>query len=96
MNKNSLIYVAGHKGLAGSAILRELKRKGYERIAFKTSHELDLRVGHKVDSFFRLARPDYVFLAAARAGGVQEAISKPSELLSDNILIATPQVFLPY
>ena len=70
MNKNSKIYVAGHRGLVGSAIVRELKRQGYSNIIYKTHSELDLCRQNQVESFFETEKPEYVFLAAAKVGGI--------------------------
>ena len=66
MEKNAKIYVAGHRGMVGSAIVRELKRQGYRNIITRTHNELDLTDQKKVDEFFEQERPDYVFLAAAK------------------------------
>ena len=70
MNKEDKIYVAGHRGMVGSAIVRYLERKGYENIVFRTSSELDLIDQRQVQNFFREEQPDYVFLAAAKVGGI--------------------------
>jgi len=86
MNKDSRIYVAGHNGLAGSAIVRELERKGYENILTASSKEIDLREPWATGTLFR-KKPEYVFLAAAHAGGIKEAIDNPVEMLSDNLKI---------
>jgi len=87
MNKNSKIYVAGHKGLAGSAIVRELKRKGYENIIYETHWDLDLTETPHVKLFFEEEKPEYIFNCAAHAGGIKEAIDKPAEMLIDNLRI---------
>ncbi len=89
MNKNSKIYIAGHTGLAGSAILRNLQNKGYDNLILKTHQEVDLISAPMVDWLFSSYQPEYVFLAAARVGGVLESITHPTELLSDNLLIQT-------
>lgn len=68
MEKNSKIYVAGHRGMVGSAIVRELKRQGYENIITRTHAELDLVNQKAVDDFFAAERPEYVFLAACKGG----------------------------
>jgi len=70
MNKNSKIYIAGHKGLVGSAITRNLKARGYTRFLFRTLDELDLTRQQAVDEFFEKEKPEYVFLAAAKVGGI--------------------------
>ena len=88
MNKDSRIYVAGGSGLVGSAIVRELISKGYYDI-FTGVGTFDLRKKDHVDFVFKHHRPEYVFLAAAHAGGIKEAIDHPVEMLSDNLLIQT-------
>jgi GDP-L-fucose synthase len=70
MEKNAKIYVAGHRGMVGSAIIRKLKEEGFENIIFRTSSELDLRNQQAVSDFFQKEKPDYVFLAAAKVGGI--------------------------
>lgn len=89
MEKNNRVYIAGHSGLVGSAILRNLQNKGYDNLILKTHQELDLISAPMVDWFFSSYQPEYVFLAAARVGGVLESITHPTELLSDNLLIQT-------
>lgn len=89
MKKDSRIYVAGHTGLVGSAIVRELQRRGYEAIVTATHREVDLRCEAETRDLFAVDEPEYVFLAAAHAGGIKEAIDHPAEMLSDNILIQT-------
>ena len=71
MEKNSKIYVAGHRGMVGSAIVRELKRQGYDNIITRTHHELDLTNQQAVNDFFAAEKPEYVFLAAAKVGGIE-------------------------
>ena len=78
MEKNAKIYVAGHRGMVGSAILRELRRQGYENIITRTHSELDLCRQQQVEDFFAAEKPEYVFLAAAKVGGIvanQEALA---------------------
>ncbi|MDP3048145.1 MAG: NAD-dependent epimerase/dehydratase family protein, partial [Thermodesulfovibrionales bacterium] len=70
MNRDSRIYVAGHRGLVGSAIVRVLQSKGYTNIITRTSRELDLRRQADVETFFEKERPEYIFLAAAKVGGI--------------------------
>ena len=89
MNKGSKIYVAGHKGLAGSAIVRELERKGYTRIIKLTRDKCDLRDPEAVYYLFETQKPEYVFMAAAHAGGIKRAIDFPVEMQVDNIRIQT-------
>ena len=87
MEKGDKIYVAGHRGMVGSAILRKLKEDGFSNLLFRTSSELDLRNQQDVESFFKAERPDYVFMAAARVGGILANNSYRGEFLYDNILI---------
>ena len=70
MNKNYKIYIAGHKGMVGSAIWRALESKGYTNLIGRTSKELDLRNQQAANAFFELEKPDYVILAAAKVGGI--------------------------
>lgn len=77
MNKNDKIYVAGHNGLLGSAIIRILKEKGYYNIITKTSQELDLRDSNKVNDFFKTKTPDIVIIAAAKVGSIRRIMNFP-------------------
>ena len=70
MEKNSKIYVAGHRGMVGSAIVRELQRQGYENLILRTHTQLDLTRQDQVEKFFAIEKPEYVFLAAAKVGGI--------------------------
>ncbi len=88
MNKESKIYVAGHRGLVGSAILRKLKEKGYKNLVFRTSRELDLRRQKETEEFFSAEGPEYVFLAAAKVGGILANNTYKAEFIYDNIMIA--------
>ena len=83
----SKIYVAGHRGMVGSAIVRKLESEGYKNLVTKTSGELDLRSRPEVFEFFSEAKPDVVFLAAARVGGILANDTYPADFLSDNLLI---------
>lgn len=87
MDKNSRIYVAGHSGLVGSAIMRSLNRLGYHNIIFKTSKELDLTNQAAVDKFFSEEKIDYVFLAAAKVGGIGANNAFPADFIMENLLI---------
>lgn len=87
MNKSARIYVAGHRGLVGSAIVRRLYSDGYENLLLRSRSELDLRRQTDVNSFFADEHPEYVFLAAARVGGIAANIERPADFLLDNILI---------
>ncbi|MEB2629671.1 GDP-L-fucose synthase [Peribacillus frigoritolerans] len=96
MNKNSKIYVAGHRGLVGSAILRNLQKEGYENLVLRTSKELDLREKNQVDTFFSEERPDYIFLAAAKVGGIVANNEFPADFIRDNLLIQTNVIDASY
>ena len=87
MELDSKIYIAGHKGMVGSAILRNLEEKGYKNFLLKTSSELDLKKTQQVDEFFETEKPDYVFLAAAKVGGIQANNSYRADFLYDNLMI---------
>ena len=87
MDLDSKIYVAGSRGLVGSAILRRLKNLGYKNILEKTSAELDLRNQATVEKFFCTERPEYIFLAAAKVGGIQANNNLPAEFIYDNVMI---------
>ncbi|TGN07966.1 GDP-L-fucose synthase [Leptospira ilyithenensis] len=87
MDLNSKIYVAGHKGLVGSALVRILKQEGFTNIIGKARTELDLTDQGKVSSFFEKEKPDYVFLAAAKVGGIHANNSFPAEFIFSNIQI---------
>lgn len=87
MKKDSGIYVAGHNGMVGSAILRLLREKGYSNLLFKSRAELDLTCQAAVADFFQTARPEYVFLAAAKVGGIKANNSFPADFLYENLMI---------
>jgi GDP-L-fucose synthase len=87
MQKDSKIYIAGHRGMVGSAILRRLKKDGFENFVLKTSEELDLRDQQAVADFFKKEKPDYVFLAAAKVGGILANNTYRAEFLYDNLMI---------
>jgi GDP-L-fucose synthase len=87
LDKNAKIYVAGHTGLVGSAILRSLKAQGYSRFLLKTIEELDLTQQQLVDSLFKEERPDFVFLAAAKVGGIQVNNTYPADFIYINLQI---------
>lgn len=87
MNKNDKIYIAGHRGMVGSAILRKLEQEGFENTVTRTSSELDLRSQQQVKDFFETERPDYVFLAAAKVGGILANDTYRGEFLYDNLMI---------
>lgn len=83
----SRIYVAGHRGLVGSAVVRALQQKGYDNLVLRTHHELDLTDQAAVRDFFEAERPDAVIMAAARVGGIQANNSRPALFIRDNLLI---------
>src|SRR6187402_7960 len=87
MDKKDKIYIAGHRGMVGSAIHRRLKKDGFENFVFRTSDELDLRNQQAVADFFAKERPGYVFLAAAKVGGILANNTYRAEFLYDNLMI---------
>jgi GDP-L-fucose synthase len=87
MRKDSRVFVAGHKGLAGSAICRRLAREGYDNVIVRGRRELDLRDQTEVDQFFTQVQPEFVFLAAAKVGGIAANNSYPAEFLYENLAI---------
>lgn len=87
MNKDSKIYVAGHRGMVGSAIVRKLKAEGFSNLVLKTSKELDLRDQKAVEAFFQIEKPEYVFLAAAKVGGIVANNVYRGEFIYENLMI---------
>ncbi len=87
MNKSGKIYIAGHRGMVGSAILRKLKAEGFSNFVFRTSEELDLRNQQAVNDFFAAEKPDYVFLAAAKVGGIQANNTYRADFIYENLII---------
>ena len=87
MDKSSRIFVAGHRGLAGSAICRRLRRDGYSNLILRGHHELDLTNQAAVDAFFAAEKPEYVFVAAAKVGGILANSTQPVQFLRDNLAI---------
>ena len=96
MNKNSKIYIAGHRGMVGSAIKRKLEAEGYSYLVFSTSSQLDLREQEAVKSFFESEKPEYVFLAAAKVGGIMANSSYKADFLYDNLMIQTNVIHESY
>lgn len=96
MNKNDKIYIAGHRGMVGSAILRELQAQGYENLILETSSELDLRDNHAVAGFFARERPDYVFLAAAKVGGIVANNTFRADFIYENLMIQNNVIHQSY
>ncbi len=87
MERDACIFVAGHRGLVGSAIVRRLKQDGFENVLLATRAQVDLRNREQVDRFFSSARPDYLFLAAAKVGGIGANAASPAEFIFDNLQI---------
>ena len=87
MEKDAKIYVAGHQGMVGSAIIRELRRQGYESIVTRTHQELDLCRQEAVERFFETEKPEYVFLAAARVGGIGANSEALADFMYDNMML---------
>ena len=89
MNKTDRIFVAGHRGLVGSALLRMLKSRGFDNVILRDRKDLDLTRQDQVAAFFAATRPQYVFLAAARVGGIAANDSRPAEFIFENLAIQT-------
>ena len=96
MNQQDKIYIAGHRGMVGSAILRNLKNKGYDNFVLRTSGELDLRNQQQVQGFFAEEKPDYVFLAAAKVGGIQANNVYRADFLYENLMIQNNVIHQSY
>jgi GDP-L-fucose synthase len=96
MNSNSKIYIAGHRGMVGSAIHRNLLKKGFTNFILKTSAELDLRDQQQVADFFEKEKPEYVFLAAAKVGGIQANNSYRADFLYENLMIQNNVIHSAY
>jgi GDP-L-fucose synthase len=96
MDLNAKIYVAGHRGLVGSALMRNLRAKGHDNFVIRTHAELDLTSQAAVDAFFAAEKPDYVFLAAAKVGGIHANNTYPAEFIHDNLAIQTNIIHAAY
>ena len=96
MEKTSKIYIAGHRGLVGSALVRRLTAAGYTNLVTRTSKELDLRRQADVEAFFERERPEYVFLAAAKVGGILANSTYKAEFIYDNVMIAANIIHASY
>lgn len=96
MNKKDKIYVAGHRGMVGSAIVRKLKKEGFENLIGRTSAEVDLRDQAKVNAFFQEIQPDFVFLAAAKVGGIHANNTYRANFLYDNMMIQNNIIHAAY
>ena len=96
MNSNDKIYIAGHRGLVGSALMRNLRDKGYTNFLTRTHAELDLTNQAAVEAFFAVEQPNYVFLAAAKVGGIHANNEYPAEFIRDNLAIQTNIIHAAY
>ncbi len=96
MNKNDKIYIAGHKGMVGSAILRKLQKEGFTNIVFRTSKELNLCNQQAVKDFFANEKPDYVFLAAARVGGIHANNTFRADFIYENLMVQNNVIHSSY
>jgi GDP-L-fucose synthase len=96
MNPFSKIYIAGHTGLVGSAILRGLQSQGYGNLILRTHQELDLEIQKDVNDFFETERPEYVFLAAAKVGGIYANNTYPADFIYNNLVIETNVIHASY
>ena len=96
MEKTSKIYVAGHRGMVGSAIVRKLQTEGYNNLVLRTSLELDLRNQAAVEKFFETEKPEYVFLAAARVGGIMANNTYRADFLYENLMIESNVIHQSY
>jgi GDP-L-fucose synthase len=96
MEKNAKIYVAGHRGLVGSAIVRNLQAAGYTNLLLRTHAELDLTNQVATAAFFETEKPDYVFLAAAKVGGIVANNTYPADFIRDNLLIQSNIIHAAY
>ena len=96
MNKDAKIYVAGHRGLVGSAILQELEKQGYRNVVCRTHGELDLAKFQDVLDFFKHEKPEYVFLAAAKVGGIHANNQYPADFIAQNLMIQNNVILSSY
>jgi GDP-L-fucose synthase len=96
MEKNEKIYVAGHRGMVGSAIVRKLQQEGFQNLVLRTSAELDLRNQGATERFFKEQKPDYVFMAAAKVGGIVANNTYRAEFLYDNLMIQNNVIHASY
>ena len=96
MDKQAKIYVAGHRGLVGSAVVRRLQRDGYRNLVLRTHDELDLIDHAAVKAFFDRERPEYVFMAAAKVGGIMANNTQPAEFIYQNLQIQNNVIHSSY
>ena len=96
MNSNSKIYIAGHRGMVGSALLRNLKARGFTNFVLRTRSELDLSVQKDVNAFFETEKPEYVFLAAAKVGGIQANNTYRADFIYENLMVQNNIIHAAY
>ncbi|MGE5580985.1 MAG: GDP-L-fucose synthase family protein [Bacillota bacterium] len=96
MERLARIYIAGHNGLVGSAIKKKLEEKNYPNLLFCSKDEVDLRDASAIQKFFQVAKPEYVFLAAAKVGGIKANYSYPADFIYDNLMIQTNVIHASY
>lgn len=96
MEKQAKIYIAGHRGLVGSALRRKLEHERFTNLVMRTSEELDLRIQAEVEQFFQQERPEYVFLVAGKVGGIGANSTYPAEFIYDNLMIAANVIHAAY
>src|SRR3546814_14034630 len=96
MNKTNKLYIAGHRGMVGGAIKRYLENTGYTNLLLRTSEALDLRNQQAVNDFFAMERPEYVFLAAAKVGGIMANNTYRADFIYDNLIMATNIIHAAY
>ena len=96
MQKSDKIYIAGHNGMVGSAIKRHLEAEGYDNLIYKTSKELDLRNQQAVNDFFAAEKPSYVFLAAAKVGGIHANNTYRADFIYENIIVEANVIHAAY
>jgi len=96
MDKKAKIYVAGHRGLVGSALMRQMQKEGYDNLVFRTHDELDLTNQVAVSDFFKSEKPEYVFLAAAKVGGIHANNTYPADFIHHNLAIQTNVIHQSY
>ena len=93
LNLKSKIYVAGHKGLVGSAILRKLKKRGYKNIIFSNRQQLDLTNQSKVYRYLKKNKPEFIFICAAKVGGILSNNNHKADFISENLIIQTNLIY---
>ena len=96
LSKKRKIFIAGHNGMVGSAILRHLKKKGYKNIIIKNKNKLNLLNQKKIEKFFKIAKPDYVVIAAARVGGIWANQNYKANFIYENLMIQTNIIHSAY